>query len=168
MIKSLVQAFTLLGAANAVRLNQCCGMQVACAQPCEEQESADITFADEILLTEDKPLPPPVVEDIVETVVEEVAEEEEEVPTEVVEEIVEKVVDDVVEPEEEAPVPELPPTEEIIENVVDVVTEEDPVVPPEVVEEVVETVVEVVEDEYFEVWVAFYLHNRAAILKGVS
>ena len=99
MIKSLVQALTLMGAANAVRLNQCCGMQMSCAQPCEESDDPiDSIFGDD-LVGGMGVLPPTTVTDIVDTVVEDVTEEE------TVEDVVEdKIVEMAEENDEETDV----------------------------------------------------------------
>ena len=86
MLRKVTYALGMLTAAQAVKLKQCCGMQMGCYQNhcCEEEQTHEPTFAEDVL-TFDPPVEPepepvfvePVTpeEEIIEQIIEEVVPE---------------------------------------------------------------------------------------------
>ena len=87
MLRKVSYALGMLTVAEAVKLKQCCGMQMGCYQNhcCEEEQTHEPTFAEDVLTIDPpvEPEPEPVVEpepvtpeqEIIEQIIEEVVPE---------------------------------------------------------------------------------------------
>ena len=86
MLRKVSYALGMLTVADAVKLKQCCGMQMGCYQNhcCEEEQTHEPTFAEDVLTIDPpvEPEPEPVFvepvtpeEEIIEQIIEEVVPE---------------------------------------------------------------------------------------------